>query len=69
MIKIGAIKMSTNPFNLKEAVANVEKNLLSAAMEANRYNQSEVSRITGLSRGALPYKLKAYFGDKYIGGK
>lgn len=34
--------------------------------ELSKYNQSKAAKMLGISRGALRYKLKEYFGEKYI---
>lgn len=50
-------------------LAEVEAEVIAQTMEANRYNQSKVARILGISRGALRTKLKAAYGDRYIGSR
>jgi Fis family transcriptional regulator len=52
-----------------KTLADAEATILSVAMEQNRYNQSKTATQVGLSRGALRYKLREYFGNKYVGSK
>jgi DNA-binding protein Fis len=44
----------------------LEKRYIEHVYKLSRYNQSKASKMLGISRGALRYKLKEYFGDKYI---
>lgn len=56
------------PLN-KRSFQTAEAQLLAEAMELSRYNQSIAAKTLGISRGALRYKLKNYYGNKYVGGK
>lgn len=47
----------------------VEAQVLAQAMQKSRFNQSEVARKLGISRGALRYKLKEHFGDMFVGSR
>jgi Fis family transcriptional regulator, factor for inversion stimulation protein len=51
----------------KLVMAEVEPALLETVMKTNRFNQSKLARILGLSRGTTRSKLRRYFGDKYAG--
>ncbi len=46
--------------SLKEAVANLERNLILAALERHDWNKSEVARDLGISRSNLIAKVSAY---------
>lgn len=51
-----------------DSLTNAEAAILAGCMEENRYNQSKVSKILGISRTALRQKLLSSFGNKYVGG-
>lgn len=53
----------------KTALQRMEAPLLAQAIETCRYNQVKAAKLLGISRGSLRYKLKEYFGDKYVGSK
>ncbi len=48
-------------------LAEVEAEVLAQVMEANRYNQSKVAKLLGISRTTLRTKLKAAYGNRFIG--
>jgi DNA-binding NtrC family response regulator len=45
---------------LKEAVEDLERRMISSALEATRNNQQQTARLLGLSRQGLINKLKRY---------
>jgi len=50
--------------NLKEKVANYEKNLIRKALEENNNVQTDAAEDLGISVTTLNYKVKKYFGDE-----
>lgn len=59
--------MNINDYDdLKQAKTDLERNLYEEAIVRARWNQSQAAKLLGVSRGTLRYKLKAYFGNKYI---
>ncbi len=48
------------PTNLQEAVEQLERSLMQAALAQTGHNQSQAARLLGLSERMLRYKLKKY---------
>ena len=46
--------------SLKEAVAELERGMISAVLEKSGHNQQQAARLLGLSRQGLIKKLKRY---------
>jgi DNA-binding NtrC family response regulator len=46
--------------SLKKAVADLEKHMISGALESTRNNQQQAARLLGLSRQGLINKMKRY---------
>lgn len=44
----------------EKMIAQVEKSLISRAMEATSYNQSKAAQVLGLHRATLRKKIKAF---------
>lgn len=53
----------------KKALEVLEAAYIEHSLQNNKYNQSKASKELGISRGALRYKAKNAFGDKYIGSR
>jgi len=51
---------TTSPMDLKDAVKNFEIDLISAALERTRGNQSQAARLLGVKHTTLNAKLKRY---------
>lgn len=53
-------------------MSNYEQDIMLSELtkgSEGRYNQVKAAKLLGISRGSLRYKLKEYFGDKYVGSK
>lgn len=51
---------ATTPVDLKDAVQKFERDLISAALERTRGNQSRAARLLGVKNTTLSAKLKRY---------
>jgi DNA-binding NtrC family response regulator len=56
----GRQKKDYKPINLKEAMAEPEKNFIRQALEANHWNRQETAKALGINRTTLFKKMKHY---------
>jgi transcriptional regulator with GAF, ATPase, and Fis domain len=55
-----AVSMLTQNINLKEAVEQLEKNMIMSALETTAWNQTKAAKHLGLSRQGLIKKMRRY---------
>ena len=51
---------TSKPASLKKAVADLEKRMISEALQSTRNNQQQAAKTLGLSRQGLINKMKRY---------